>query len=66
MGSLIARDEKRILLHEFNKYETIMHYIITIVMCTTLVTLIPFVLIYTSGVNDANYKDVLFFFYDKR
>ncbi|EPB8163299.1 lipopolysaccharide biosynthesis protein [Clostridium perfringens] len=61
-GSLIARDEKRILLHEFNKYETIMHYIITIVMCTTLVTLIPFVLIYTSGVNDANYKDVFFSF----
>ncbi|HAT4359070.1 TPA: hypothetical protein I9151_002607 [Clostridium perfringens] len=27
-----------------------------------MVTLIPFVLIYTSGVNDANYKDVFFSF----
>lgn len=59
-GSIIAKEDKKLLLIEFDKYEASMHFLTSIIMSTVLVTLIPFVLVYTSGVNDANYKDVLF------
>ena len=59
-GKLIAQSERKKLLTEFNSYETMMHYVCTLVMGTTLVTLIPFVLVYTAGVDDVNYKDLFF------
>lgn len=59
-GNIIAKADKEALKTEFDKYETSMHYLTSIIMSTVLVTLIPFVLVYTAGVNDANYKDILF------
>lgn len=59
-GKLISQSENKKVLKEFVSYETMMHYICTLIMSTTLVTLIPFVLVYTAGVNDANYKDSFF------
>lgn len=59
-GNIIAKGDEKLLKTEFDKYETSMHYFTAIIMSTVLVTLIPFVLVYTAGVNDANYKDVLF------
>ena len=59
-GNLIARNEVELLRCEFEKYETIMHFLTTVVMSTVLVVLTPFVLVYTEGVNDANYKNTLF------
>lgn len=59
-GNLLARDDREKLQKEFKKYEMVMHYIIMIIFLVTLNTLIPFVLIYTSGVNDVNYKLPLF------
>ncbi|HFU3967075.1 TPA: lipopolysaccharide biosynthesis protein [Streptococcus suis] len=59
-GRLIAKSEKERLLIEFARYETLLHYICTLIMGTTLVTLIPFVIVYTTGVNDVSYKNSLF------
>lgn len=59
-GMLIAKNNKKILNNEFNKYEVMMHYVILIIFITIFRTLIPFVMVYTSGVNDANYNNLSF------
>ena len=59
-GNIIAEGDKNTLCTEFYKYETNMHYIIDVIMSTTLVTLVPFVLMYTQGVHDTNYKNYIF------
>ncbi len=59
-GHLLAKEEKSILKNEFDKYETTMHFITSVIMSTTLVTLTPFIIIYTSGVNDTNYNAPIF------
>ena len=58
-GTLIAQNDKTLLI-EFSKYETIMHFATSVVMSTCSVVLMPFVLIYTSGVNDADYNNYVF------
>ena len=58
-GNLIV-GSNNILLEEFSKYETLMHFAISVVMSTCAVVLMPFVLVYTDGINDANYKKPLF------
>ncbi len=61
-GNLIAKGEKKQLQEEFSKYETMMHFIVTAVMSTCMVVLVPFVLVYAKNVNDADYKNDLFCF----
>lgn len=59
-GNLIARDEKKKLQIEFSKYETMMHFLASAVMSTCMVVLVPFVLVYTKNVNDADYRNNVF------
>lgn len=59
-GNLIARDEKKNLQVEFSKYETMMHFLASAVMSTCMVVLVPFVLVYTNNVNDADYRNNIF------
>lgn len=59
-GKLIADNKKEELLKEFNKYEILTHYLITTIFAIVLQVLAPFVLLYTQGVDDANYRDILF------
>lgn len=58
-GTLIAKNDKTLIV-EFSKYETIMHFATSVVMSTCSVVLMPFVLVYTNGVNDADYSNYLF------
>lgn len=59
-GNLIARSEEKKLQIEFSKYETMMHFIASAVMSTCMVVLVPFVLVYTKNVSDANYRNDAF------
>ncbi len=59
-GRLIVQEDRDVLISEFSKYETIMHYFISIIFCTTINVLVPFVLVYTNGVADINYNYPLF------
>ena len=58
-GALIVKEDKTLLI-EFSKYETTMHFMTLVVMSTCAVVLMPFVIVYTNDVNDADYRNYLF------
>lgn len=59
-GDMLARSEMKTLHETFDYYDTLISYITTTIFSITIVMIIPFVKIYTSGVNDANYIEPLF------
>lgn len=59
-GTLIAKNQKYELSKEFRKYELLMHFFVIIIFCCIYKVLVPFVLLYTNGINDANYENILF------
>lgn len=59
-GDMLARNEYDNLNKKFNLYETMFFTIITIVYICTIVLIIPFVKVYTSDINDADYIRPLF------
>lgn len=54
-GDMIAKNEKENLNKSFNIYEGLYFTLITIVYACTLLLLVPFMEVYTKGINDANY-----------
>lgn len=61
-GDLYARDEREKLKHAFDTYESMYIVIVTIIFSCTNILIVPFVSVYTSGINDANYIQPLFAF----
>ncbi len=59
-GDMIAKGEKDNLNRSFRTYELFYFTLITIVYIITLVMILPFVRVYTSGITDANYYRPLF------
>lgn len=59
-GDMFARNEKDVLRRSFRMYEFVFYTIAIIIYLSTLVLIIPFIRIYTSGINDANYIQPLF------
>lgn len=59
-GSFLARNEKTKLLKVFENYETLVSIIATILLSVTVVMILPFVDLYTAGVNDVNYIEPFF------
>lgn len=55
LGNMLAQNETTKIKKTFSSIDLSAHIICTIVFCCTLKLIIPFVLLYTSGVNDANY-----------
>ena len=60
MGNLYAKNENELLSKTFDSYETFINYLVTSVFTITGVMIVPFVSIYTRGVDDANYIYPLF------
>lgn len=60
MGELIAKEESERLRHLFDWTEWLLHTGAVFIFGCTGVLIVPFVRIYTSGVNDANYIVPLF------
>ena len=58
-GDVIARGEKENLQKNYKEFEYTYYIIITIVYSVTAIMIMPFINIYTKGINDANYNQVL-------
>lgn len=54
-GDMLAKNEDDILHKTFDYYETLISVISTILFSVTAVMIVPFVRIYTAGIQDANY-----------
>ena len=59
-GNLYAKSEKKDLLRAFSVCEWLMHAGVTTLYTCTCVLIVPFVQVYTKGVDDANYIAPLF------
>lgn len=59
-GDMIARDERENLNKSFNVYEGLFFTLATIVFASTLLLIVPFVEVYTKGINDADYIRPIF------
>lgn len=56
-GDIIARNENDRLKKVFNDFEIAYQFILVTILSVTSIVLTPFIEIYTSGINDANYVD---------
>ena len=54
-GNMIAKNEKDLTLKTFEKFEIIVHFLVTVLFVCTGILIVPFVKIYTKGVTDTNY-----------
>ncbi len=54
-GDMIAKNESNILNKNFSIYELLHYTICTIFYSCTLLLIVPFVRVYTSGITDVNY-----------
>ncbi len=61
-GEVIAKKETETLKASFGDFEYSYHFLVTVIYTITGIMLLPFVLIYTNGVTDANYNLPLFGF----
>lgn len=59
-GNMISLDEKLKLKNAYDFYDWIIHTICTLLFTITGILIVPFVLLYTKGINDANYNVKLF------
>lgn len=59
-GKLYVERKMKILKKEFRRYELTIHFTTVIIFGCIVRVLVPFVLLYTKGVNDANYENYLF------
>lgn len=59
-GNVIARKKTEKLNDKFNNYEIIYFSVITVLFSCAIILIIPFVKIYTLGINDVNYINPTF------
>ena len=59
-GNMIAKNEKKQLLKIFGAVEWVTHVAITFIFTIAAITIVPFVSVYTRGINDANYNVPIF------
>lgn len=59
-GFFLAKGERTKLLKVFENYETLVSIIATILLSVTVVMILPFIGLYTAGVNDVNYIEPFF------
>ncbi len=59
-GQALVSNDKKYINHEFRKYEYLFHMLSMIVGCISLSMIVPFVLLYTSEVNDVDYENYPF------
>lgn len=59
-GNMIAKGEYDSLNRAFLKVEWLTHFLVAVIFTIAAITICPFILVYTRGINDANYKAPLF------
>ncbi|HAT4221786.1 sugar isomerase [Clostridium perfringens] len=60
LGDMIAKNENEKLKEVFGMYEILSFSITTIIFTSTVILILPFISIYTSGIKDANYYRPIF------
>ena len=60
IGNSIARKDQQELSAQFDYYEFVIIFFSTIIFGCTLILIVPFVELYTIGVNDTNYSQLPF------
>ncbi len=60
LGNMYANNERETLQKTFSLYEAAIHISVTFLYSCTCVLIVPFVALYTKGINDANYIEPLF------
>lgn len=60
LGDMYARNQQEILQRTFSAYEWLIHTFVTLIFSIASVMILPFVSLYTKGVNDADYIVPLF------
>lgn len=60
LGNMLAKDEKDLLEDTFDNLEWIIHTSVTFLFTVCGILIVPFVQVYTLGVEDANYMVPLF------
>lgn len=55
LGSMIANNEQTLMKETFNKLELTIHFIVVWIFTCTSILIVPFITVYTSGINDVNY-----------
>lgn len=59
-GDMLVRDEKENLKKTFGSYENILSIVSVILFSATVILIVPFIKIYTQGINDTNYIQFCF------
>lgn len=59
-GNMMAKGERKNLERAFSRTEWLIHFVVTVVFTVAAVTVVPFVSVYTRGINDADYIVPLF------
>ena len=59
-GEMIVRNEREQLLHHFLRYEIMIHAVVILAYSCISRLILPFVSVYTSGINDVNYSQPVF------
>lgn len=54
-GNMLAKGEKEALNKSFGMIELLIHVLTTIVYTVAAITIVPFISVYTRGINDADY-----------
>lgn len=59
-GNLLVISDVDVVGSEFDKFEVLFHFFITLIFSTVSVVITPFALLYTSGIHDAEYSQPIF------
>lgn len=59
-GELIVKNEKERFQKAYSEFEYIYYFMISVIYGITLATILPFVRVYTNGVNDIDYVKLIF------
>ena len=59
-GNMLAKGERDTLVRSFSVAEFVFHIVVTVIFSTAAILIVPFILVYTKGINDANYYAPMF------
>lgn len=59
-GNMYAKKENTLLINTFSAVEFCVHNVVAIAFSIAAITIVPFILVYTKGITDANYNEPVF------
>ena len=59
-GNMLAKGEQKNLERAFSRIEWLIHFSVTVIFTIAAITVVPFISVYTRGINDVDYIVPLF------